>query len=269
MALALLRLPVPVLGLLVVGFPVLLAAAGLLLVRSRAPHPRLQPHHDVAGYIYSGLAVLYSVLLAFVVIIVWGEHDATHSRVHKEANALSDLFREVQVFPLPVQRAILEAVRGYARAVVEEEWPAMARGAESPAAWQAYSDLWQTMRALEPRTPAEINWHATMLQSLTTVSDCRRDRLSDSRASLHSVLWAVLLSGGIINVGYTYLFGVRSAAAHLIITTALTAMTTLLLLVILIMDLPFSGSQRVEPEAFVRLLQRMDQMGQQATDGGS
>jgi hypothetical protein len=38
--------------------------------------------------------------------------------------------------------------------------------------------------------------------------------------------------------------------------------------VILIMDLPFSGSQRVEPEPFVRLLQRMDQVGQQATEGG-
>jgi hypothetical protein len=71
MALALLKLPLSVLALLVVGLPVLLAVVGLLLVRSRVPHPRLQPHHDVAGYIYSGLAVLYAVLLAFVVIIVW------------------------------------------------------------------------------------------------------------------------------------------------------------------------------------------------------
>jgi hypothetical protein len=51
MALALLKLPLSVLALLVVGLPVLLAVVGLLLVRSRVPHPRLQPHHDVAGYI--------------------------------------------------------------------------------------------------------------------------------------------------------------------------------------------------------------------------
>jgi hypothetical protein len=77
MALALLKLPLSVLALLVVGLPVLLAVVVLLLVRSRVPHPRLQPHHDGAGYIYSGLAVLYAVLLAFVVIIVWEQFNTT------------------------------------------------------------------------------------------------------------------------------------------------------------------------------------------------
>jgi Protein of unknown function (DUF4239) len=265
MALALLKLPLPVLGMLVVGFPVLLAAVGLLLVRSRVPHPRLQPHHDVAGYIYAGLAVLYAVLLAFVVIAVWGQFDATHVRVHKEADALGDLFREVQAFPTPVQRAIFDAVRTYAKAVIDEEWPSMARGAESPTAQRAYIDLWQAIRMVEPRTPAEINWHAAMLQSLTTMSDGRRDRLSDSRAVLPSVLWVALLSGGVINVGYTYLFGVRSLAVHLIITTALTAMTALLLLVILILDHPFAGRYRVESEPFMRQLRHIDQIVLQTT----
>jgi hypothetical protein len=269
MTLALLRLPLPILGLLVVGLPVLLTILALLLVRSRAPHPRLQPHHDVAGYIYSGLAVLYAVLLAFVVIIVWEQFDATHTRVHKEVDALSDLFREVQIFPTPVQRAVVDAVRAYAKTVIEDEWPAMARGTESAQAHQAYSDLWRAIQIVEPRTPAEVNWHATILQSLTAVSDGRRDRLADRRAVLPPVLWVVLLSGAASNVGYTYLFGVRSLAVHLIITAALTAMTALLLLVILIMDHPFAGRYRVEPEPFVRLLQHMDWVVLQATHGGS
>jgi Protein of unknown function (DUF4239) len=144
----------------------------------------------------------------------------------------------------------------------------MARGAESPTAWQAYTNLWQTIQIVEPRTPAEVNWHATMLQSLTSVSDYRRDRLADNRTVLPPVLWIVILSGGVINVGYTYLFGVQSLSAHLLITTALTAMTGLLLLVILILDNPFAGSLRVEPEPFVQLLQRMDQVVQQATKRG-
>ncbi|HSF32327.1 MAG TPA: hypothetical protein VLK82_17885 [Candidatus Tectomicrobia bacterium] len=266
MTLALQRLPIPVLGLLVVGLPVLLAVVGLLLVRARVPHPRLQPHHDVAGYIYSGLAVLYAVLLAFVVIAVWGQFDATRSRVQIEADALGDLVRQAEVFPLPVQRAIFDAVRTYAKSVVEDEWPTMARGAESPLTRQAYTHLWQTMRNVEPRTPTEVNWHATMLQSLTAASDGRRDRLDDGRAVLHPVLWVVLLSGGVINVSYIYLFGVRSLMAHLIITTALSTMTTLLLLVILMLDRPFAGSLRVEPEPFVRLLGHLDQVAQQTAE---
>jgi hypothetical protein len=268
MALVLLKLPLPLLGLVVVGLPVLLVAAGLLLIRSRVPHPRLQPHHDVAGYIYAGLAVLYAVLLAFVVIAVWEEFDDTQERVFKEVDAMSDLFREAQVFAAPGHAAILGALRGYATAVVEEEWPAMARGLESPRARQSYATLWQNIRSIEPRTPAEVNWHAIMLQSLTALNDYRRDRLADSRTVLSPVLWVVLLTGAAINVCYTYLFGVKSLAVHLMITAALTAMTTLLLLVILILDHPFAGAYRVEAAPFVQLLQNMDQAISQASDGG-
>ena len=268
MALALLKLPLSLLALLVVGLPVLLAVVGLLLVRSRVPHPRLQPHHDVAGYIYSGLAVLYAVLLAFVVVIVWQQFNTADIRVHREADELSDLFRAAQAFPTPVQHAMIEAVRSYARAVIEEEWSDMGRDTENSTAWQAYNNLWQIIRTLEPQSPAEINWHATMIQSLTTLSDYREDRLADSRAVLPLVLWVVLLSGGVINLGYTYLFGVRSLTVHLIITTALTAMTTLLLLVILILDHPFAGSFRVESEPFVRVLRRVNQLVPQTPEKG-
>ena len=268
MALALLRLPLWSLALVVVGLPMLSAVVGLLLVRSHVSHPRLQPHHDVAGYIYSGLAVLYAVLLAFVVIIAWQQFNTTDIRVHREADELSNLFRAAQAFPTPVQDAMFEAVRGYARAVIEEEWSDMGRGTENPRAWQAYEHLWQIVRTLEPHSPAEINWHATMLQSLMTLNDCRRDRLADSRAVLPKVLWVALLSGGVINLGYTYLFGVKSLTVHLVITMAPTAMTTLLLLVILILDHPFAGSFRVEPEPFVRVLQRVDQLGPQSPERG-
>jgi hypothetical protein len=63
------------------------------------------------------------------------------------------------------------------------------------------------------------------------------------------------------------LIGVRGFAVQLIITTSLTAMTALLPLVILIMDHPFGESVRVEPEPFVRLLQRVDHMVLQAPRG--
>ena len=268
MALALLKLPLSLLALLVVGLPLLLAVVGLLFVRSCVSHPHLQPHHDVAGYIYSGLAVLYAVLLAFVVVIVWQQFNSTDIRVHREADELSNIFRAAQAFPTPVQDAMLDAVRSYARAVIEEEWADMGRGTENSRAWQAYNHLWQIVHTLEPHSSAEINWHATLLRSLTTLSDYRRDRLADSRAVLPPVLWVVLLSGGVINLGYTYLFGVKSLTVHLIITMALTAMTTLLLLVILILDHPFAGSFRVEPEPFVRVLRRVNQLAPQPPEKG-
>jgi hypothetical protein len=256
--LVLLALPTPVLVVLVVGLPILLAVTGLLLVRTLTPHTQLQPHHDVAGYIYAGLGVLYAVLLAFVVVVVWGAFNATQARVHQETDALSSLFRQAQVFPTPVQVAIRAAVLAYARAVIEHEWSAMTQGQESQIARQTYEGLWHAIQRLEPHTPIEVNWHAAMLRTLPLLSDSRRDRLVDSREGLSRALWVVLLSGAVINISYTYLFGVRSLVIHLLITAALTAMTTLLLLVILLMDHPFAGAMRLDPAPFVRLLQSLD-----------
>ena len=162
---------------------------------------------------------------------------------------------------------MLDAVRSYARAVIEEEWSDMAQGTENSVAWQGYNHLWQIIRTLEPHSPAEINWHAIMLQSLTTLSNYRRDRLADSRSGAPTRVMACPLERGAINLGYTYLFGVKSLPVHLLITMALTAMTTLLL-VILILDHPFAGSFRVESEPFVRVLRRMNQLAPQTPEQG-
>ena len=48
----------------------------------------LARHNDVAGFIYAALGVIYAVLLALVVIAVWGEYDAASVTVEQEANAL-------------------------------------------------------------------------------------------------------------------------------------------------------------------------------------
>ena len=59
-------------GVLVVGGVCLLALAGFELVHRLVPAVSRQRHNDVAGFIYAALGVIYAVLLARVVISVWG-----------------------------------------------------------------------------------------------------------------------------------------------------------------------------------------------------
>ena len=58
-----------------------MALAGLELVERLVPATSRQPHNDVAGFIYAALGVIYAVLLALVVIAVWGEYDAAKGPV--------------------------------------------------------------------------------------------------------------------------------------------------------------------------------------------
>jgi cation transporter-like permease len=69
----------------------------------------------------------------------------------------------------------------------------------------------------------------------------------------------VLLVGGVITVGFTYLFGLRSTTVHTLMVAALALTIGLVLFTIAALDFPFRGDIRVGPDAFQSVLVRIDQ----------
>ena len=92
-----------VLGLLYFVGSIVLSLAGLAIVRKFVGPERLQPHHDVAGFIFAILGVIYAVLLAFVVIVVWLQVACAGGIVTAEANTVSTMFRVAHAFPTPIE----------------------------------------------------------------------------------------------------------------------------------------------------------------------
>ena len=78
------------------------------------PTSSRQPHNDVAGFIYAALGVIYAVLLALVVIAVWGEYDAASETVEQEANAVAEIFWLAHRLPEPEGALLQELARSYA-----------------------------------------------------------------------------------------------------------------------------------------------------------
>ncbi len=64
-------LPVWLSGLILVGVPTLLAVGAQVLLRRRLGLERLRSNNEVAGFKFAAVGVLYAVLLAFAVIVVW------------------------------------------------------------------------------------------------------------------------------------------------------------------------------------------------------
>jgi hypothetical protein len=76
--------------------------------------------------------------------------------------------------------------------------------------------------------------------------------------SLPTVLWVVLIVGGIVTVGFAYLFGMENSWAHALMVGSLAGVIALVLFTIAAMDHPFSGGARVGPEAFELVLKRFE-----------
>ena len=88
-----LNVPAPLLLLGIAAGCVALALCGMVVVRRNVEVSELEAHHDVAGFILAVVGVVYAVLLAFIVIIVWEQYD-TAEEADTEASLVLALYRD-------------------------------------------------------------------------------------------------------------------------------------------------------------------------------
>src|ERR671910_1004207 len=251
-------------GVLVVCGACLAAVVGLVVVQRLVPATIRMGYNDVAGFIYAVLGVIYAVLLALVVIATWEEFGRARVTVETEANALAEIAWLAHQLPEPEGRELQELCRSYAEVVVDEEWPLMEQGRtpslessqETSRAWVLIDDIRATVQEVEPHTAAGQERYAEGLDQVQRLADARRTRLVQAEESLPTVLWVVLIVGGILVVSFAYLFGMENTGAHSLMVVALAGVIALILFTIAAMEHPFSGGARVGPEAFELVLNR-------------
>ena len=238
---------------------VVLSVAGLTLVQRLVSPGLRQEHNDVAGFIYAVLGVAYAVLLAFVVIAVWEQYQAARDTTDREANELAEIYWLAYQLPESEGRQVQELAQSYARVVVEEEWPLMEDGQFSPQAWALVDEIRQRIGQFESSTSNEQVLQDQGLTRVHDLADARRLRLLETHEDIPTILWVVLLSGGVITIGFTYLFGLENTRAHSLMVGALAAVIALVLFTIYSLDNPFAGDVRLDPEALELLLRGFEE----------
>ena len=216
-------------------------------------------HNDVAGFIYAVLGVVYAVLLGFVTIVVWEDFEGARNTTDSEANELAEFFWLARELPEPEGERIQDLARSYAKVVIDEEWSLMEQGQASPHASALTDEMRSSIYDFEPDTEAEQVLYELGLERVHDLVDQRRLRLLEAREGIPRVMWGVLLLGGIIVVGFTYLFGLENTRSHTLMIAALAAIIALGLFTIYALDHPFAGVSRVHPDAFELVLETFEQ----------
>lgn len=237
-----------VLGTVVVLVSVTLSIAGLLIVRRFISDEHLKPHNDVAGFFFGTVGVIYAVLLAFTVIVVWGNFDKAKANVDMEGSCISSLFRNTSQLDRAFANEAFPVIVEYVRATVTYDWEATSRGEISPRMFDTQSKLWRLFGSYSPKTKTEEVFFTMAVQKLNDLGDVRRMRLLASRAGVNAVLWLVLIIGGIITVVFTFLFESGDLRIRIIMTALLSALISLVLFTILEFNYPFSGRLSISPQ---------------------
>jgi hypothetical protein len=246
-------------GLLIVAVATVVAVGGLVVVQRLYSTERRKQHNDVAGFIYAVLGVSYAVLLGLMLIAVWEQWNAAQDVASDEANELAGIFWFAHALPQPEGRHIQELARSYAEVVVEEEWPLMEQGRSSPKAWDTLDELRGTILGLDPPTGAQLVRYNQVLEQLHALGDARRERLLAASEGLATILWVVLIGGGVITIAFTYLFGLDNTVVHTLMVAALAMILSLSLFTVAALDYPFKGDVRIHPAAFEQVLERFQE----------
>ena len=235
--------------LLIVGIP-LATVAVQALIRRIAPGIVAGEHNDVAGFLIAVVGVVYAVTLAFIVIVTWEEFRDARAVVDREAGALRSLYRDSQSLPEPSRSRVADLVVRYGEEVATGEWEAMARGESSPAAFDLVSELFISLGGVTTTNATQEVFLADALTRLNDLAQDRAERLTVAEEDTVSVLWAAIIIGGILTVGFALLFGVSNERLHYLMVGVFAAVLALQVFVILVLNHPFSGDVSVGPEPF-------------------
>lgn len=241
-------------AIIMVSLIVSLTILWVIIVRKVVSLDRLKAHHDVAGFVFTNLGVLYAVLLGFTVVNVQQNFDKIKDNAQIEASDLAELFHAAKVFPEDKKNEIRDGIRKYAESVRSEEWILMSKGVPSEVTIQALREIWTAFYTFEPSTPKEEIWYSKSIDKLNQLMTVRLARLLDSEGSLGSEMWSLLILGGVVIITFMSFFGLESTLSHILMASVLAATTAFLLFLIYSLDTAFVGATNVAPEAIERVI---------------
>ena len=232
----------------------LMFKAGLNLVW---PWEKRRPHNDVIGWQLSILGTTYAVILGFMLYAVWTSFGEAELNVDLEANAVVDIHRLADALPEP-QRTELRTLAGsYTDAVINQEWPQMAKGEVPERSTAINEEMWKTVISVKAALPMEVNAQTHAMAELGSLGQHRLTRILQSTTQLPNVLWCVLVVGGSLTIVSACTLGAGSVKLQALQVFFFSLLISLSLVAISDIHRPFHGLIHVSDYAFRRAQQSM------------
>ncbi len=243
-------------GAIIVGLGTVISMLGPVAVRHYVTLEKLTAHNEIAGFKFATLGVLYAVLLAFAIIVVWEKFSAAETYVVQEGGAAVTVYRLSPGLGDKAGADLRGAITNYLKVAIDDDWPAMDRVqiGGSREARQALNDIYASLLTFTTSDHGGNPVVSEILYQLDQMTQARRARLVAAKGAVPDVLWLVLFGGAVVTVVFTFFFGTQNLRAQTMMTGLLALLIFSELLIIVAIERPFTGTVKVEPDALVAVL---------------
>lgn len=231
----------------------------LLIIRKKFHWESIQENHEVGGFLFNALGLIYAVLIAFVVFATWEDYNQAKDYCENEADVLQNLFFDSEGLPAESQMKIKEKILEYLRSVINEDWPLLSIDRSNPRSKEKLMEIWKTFNQMDsPSTEKEKIYFAESLNKLNDITNYRRLRILSSQNHIPIVIWTVIIIGAMTSIGFSLFFGTRSLSVQAAMTSLFAITNAIVILMILALDHPFTGDIRIKPDAFEQILNYLE-----------
>ena len=237
------------------------AIAVKLLVRRRAPMGGWFTDSSRSAGTLSVIGTMFAVMLAFVIFLALQSYQRARNGSSVEAIAVTELHSVAQVFESPTSDRLQGGLVCYARAVIEDEWPAMREGRSSELVQSWIDKLGREFAIAEPRGAREETAYAQWFDEQAQRREGRRERLAEATPLVPLPLWFVLGIGASLTIAYMCAQADRREGVLIqsIPIGFVTALMTAGLLVVFFLDHPYADeSGSIAPTEMRRTLALID-----------
>ena len=234
--------------ILTVILSVLISVMALKVIRKKVNWERFKENHEVGGFLFNALGLIYAVIVAFVIFVSWTEYTEAINFSEKEISHLRALYHNSKSFEPEMKIKIRDCIVAYVNAVVEDEWPLMSYGKTSEKARVEFTKLWNVyLTSPHLKTGATEFVYQQSLSDLSEASNARVMRVATSRKKIPGIVWTVIIVGALTSICFSLFFGTRNFYVQATMTSLFTMTNALIMLLIFYLDHPFSGNTGLSP----------------------
>ncbi|WP_020522063.1 bestrophin-like domain [Catelliglobosispora koreensis] len=244
-------------GLVCMG-AAMVSAAGFVLVSRLIPERWLAADSDAASALYATIGMVYAILIALAAIAVWEPRSAAAGSTEQEAATLAEAYWVANGLEAPDKSNIQNLIHGYLEEASTDEWENLAVHQEPGArAAELFARLRRSADTVDTTTDRAQNAQQQLSSYLSQAASARLARVGAAGEGMPDLLWWVLILGGLVSVGFLYLFGLETTFPNGLMMAIVGGMIALMLFVLYQVEFPFSRAFAVGPEALESALAQL------------
>jgi hypothetical protein len=234
-----------------------LANLGLSLFKRYANHETIHSNRDVAGMMFGAVSLIYSLILAFVIVAVWGDYESLTNTTEKEGVKLSSLLMHASALPDSLARPIIHGVREYDSVIVFTDWEKLPKVGVNRGILRR---MYQTIAAAQSINASEQRVLDDVSSDISDVSDLRRERSSHQRSHVPLSVWVMLIAGSIVVIVFSFYLSTDRLSLHRTWITMFSFIIGLCLFMVYMLDKPFvyTGIDKAPYEQVLTAAKRMN-----------